>query len=235
VRGRILVVLAVSFSGVGTPSAVLAQAVDQPLPPSTAPSSAPLLPRAPPPAPASNQSVMLDGWIGIGATTVVDGNAAAIAALGVTGLYHRNWLELGAGLTWQPPLAGLGTSDVVATLLAGVKVDPAPRLRLELLAEGGIDHVSLGGGASETVDSGGGATLPYVGGRVGVSFPLGDARRLIIGWWVGGGAAIGPVVVNSVITNCNSNMVCTTAPQTDTIGGVTWSTALRVVWEVGPL
>jgi hypothetical protein len=176
---------------------------------------------------------VLDGWIGVGATSVVDGNSTAVAALGATGLYHGNWLELGAGLTWQPSLAGFGTSSVAATLLAGVKVDPAPRLRLELLAEGGVDHVSLGGGLSQTVDSGGSATLPYVGGRVGVSFPLGHTRRIVLGWWMSGGAAIGPVVVHSVVTNCSSTMVCNTAPQTDTIGGGTWSAGLRIGGEVG--
>jgi hypothetical protein len=176
---------------------------------------------------------MLEGWLGVGATSVVDRNSTAIAALGATGLYHGNWLELGAGLTWQPSLGGFGTSSVVATLLAGVKVDPTPRLRLELLAEGGVDHVSLGGDPSETVDSGGSATLPYVGGRVGVSFPLGHTRRIVLGWWMSGGAAIGPVVVHSVVTNCNSLMVCTTAPQTDTIGGGTWSAGLRIGGEVG--
>jgi hypothetical protein len=176
---------------------------------------------------------MLEGWLGAGATSMVDGNSAATAALGVTGLYHGNWLELGAGLTWQPSVAGFGTSSVAATLLAGVKVDPAPRLRLELLAEGGIDHVSFGGGLSQTVDSGGSAILPYAGGRVGVSFPLGHTRRIVIGWWMSGGAAIGPVVVHSVVTNCSSTMACNTAPQTDTIGGGTWSTGLRIGGEVG--
>jgi hypothetical protein len=163
---------------------------------------------------------------------VVDRNSTAIAALGLTGLYHGNWLELGAGLTWDPPLGGPGTSSLIATLVGGVKFDPAPRLRLELLAEGGVDWVSLGGSPSQTVDSGGSATLPYAGGRVGVSFPLGNTRRVVIGWWMSGGAAIGPVVVNSVITNCNSNSVCTTAPQTDTIGGVMWSSGLRIGGEV---
>jgi hypothetical protein len=49
---------------------------------------------------------------------------------------------------------------------------------------------------------------------------------------VTGGAAIGPVVVNSVVINCNSAMVCSTAPQTDTFGGATWSTGLRVGGEI---
>jgi hypothetical protein len=202
--------------------------------PPLAPPQPPLPPRWPPPAPAAaDQWVVLEGWLGAGATSVVDRNSTAMAALGATGLYHGNWLELGAGLTWQPGLNGGGASSVIATLLAGVKVDPTPRLRLELLAEGGIDYVSLGGGLSQTVDSGGSATLPYVGGRVGVSFPLGKTRRIVLGWWMSGGAAIGPVVVNSVVTNCNSSMMCNTAPQTDTIGGGTWSTGLRIGGEVG--
>ncbi len=227
-RGRVLVVLALGFGAIGTPSAVLAQGVDQP---STPP---PVPPRSPPPAPAvPNQWIVLEGWIGAGATAVVDRNPTAIAALGVTGLYHGDWLELGAGLTWQPDRTGLASSSVIATLLAGFKVDPTPRVRLELLAEGGIDYVAFGGGLSQTVDSGGSATLPYAGGRVGVSFPLGHTRRIVLGWWMSGGAAIGPVVVNSVVTNCNSAMMCSTAPQTDTIGGATWSTGLRIGGEVG--
>jgi hypothetical protein len=222
---RILLALALGFGAIGTPAAALAQAVDPPPPP--------LVPRSPPRAPAApSQWIVLEGWAGAGTSSAVDRSAAAVAALGATGLYHGDWLELGAGLTWQPSLAGLGTSSVMGTLLAGVKVDPAPRLRLELLAEGGIDHVSLGGGLSQTVESGGIATLPYIGGRIGVSLPLGRTRRLVIGWWVSGGAAIGPVVVHSVVTNCNSAMFCSTAPQTDTIGGATWSSGLRIGGEI---
>jgi hypothetical protein len=198
------------------PSAALAQGIDGP---------------APAPA-AANQWVMLEGWAGAAATSVVDRDSTAKAALGATGLYHGNWLELGAGLTWQPGLDGGGASYVIATLLAGVKVDPTPRLRLELLAEGGIDYVSLGSDLSQTVDSGGSATLPYAGGRVGVSFPLGQTRRLVLGWWMNGGAAIGPMVVHSVVTNCNSSMMCNSAPQTDTIGGATWSTGLRIGGDI---
>jgi hypothetical protein len=208
-RGRILVGFALSSGAIGTPSDALAQDA------------------------AASQWVVLDGWVGAGASSVVDRNSTAMAALGFAGLYHGNWLELGAGLTWQPGLEGFGTSSVIATLLAGIKVDPVPRLRLEFLAEGGVDYVSLGGDQSQTVDSGGNATLPYVGGRVGVSFPLGKTRRLVLGWWMSGGAAIGPVVVHSVVTSCNAALACTSAPQTDTFGGGIWSTGLRIGGEVG--
>jgi hypothetical protein len=237
-RRRSLVLLALGSGPIAAPSTVLAQGVDRPSPPppSTAPSAVPqqsLPPPLPPPEPAAaHQWVVLEGWIGAGATSAVDRSSTAKAALGATGLYHGDWLELGAGLTWQPDTTGLGTSDVIATLLAGVKVDPTPRLRLEVLAEGGVEYVSLGGGLGQTVDSGGTAIAPYVGGRVGVSFPLGRTRRTVIGWWMSGGAAIGPVTVNSVVTTCNSASVCSTAPQTDTIGGATWSTGLRFGGEL---
>jgi len=223
---RILLALVFGSAAIATPATALAQSVDQ--------ASPPLVPRSPPPAApaAASQWIMLEGWGGVGASLAVDRSSTAVAALGATGLYHGDWLELGAGLTWEPGLGTAGTSSVMGTLLAGVKVDPAPRLRLELLAEGGVDHVSLGGGLSQTVESGGSATLPYLGGRLGVSLPLGKTRRLVIGWWVTGGAAIGPVVVNSVVINCNSAMVCSTAPQTDTFGGATWSTGLRVGGEI---
>jgi len=221
---RIFLVLALGSVAIATPATAVAQSADSP---------PPLVPRAPTRAPTTaTQWIMLEGWGGGGGSSAVDRTSAAVAELGATGLYHGDWLELGAGLTWQPSLAGLGTSSVMGTLLAGFKVDPAPRLRLELLAEGGVDHVSLGGDPSETVESGGSATLPYVGGRLGVSLPLGSTRRLVIGWWVTGGAAVGPVVVHSLVTNCNSLMVYTTAPQTDTIGGATWSAGLRIGGEI---
>jgi hypothetical protein len=181
-----------------------------------------------PPAPLTGQGLVLDGWIGGGTSSVVDGSSAGAAVLGVTGLYYYRWFEAGAGLTMQ----FLFDSNVIVAGLAGFKVEPEPesRVRIDILAEAGMNAASFENGLFSTVVSGGNAVLPYVGGRLGLSALLGQHRRFVLGWWVSAGDAIGSVVVNSVISSCL--LGCSTFQTTDTIGGWIFSTGLRIGGDI---
>jgi hypothetical protein len=200
--------------------------------PSALPPVAPSQPIAPAPAasdqPTTPNGIVLDGWFGGAGSSIVDGGSDGQVATGFTALYHGQWLELGADFTLQTDF-GADTS-LIAAGLVGVKVDPYPRLRLELLAEGGVDNVSCAGGLFTTVVSGGNATLPYLGGRAGMSLLLGHTRRIVLGWWMMAGNAIGPVTVNSVLYSCF--LGCSTYQQTDTVGGWTVSGGLRIGGEI---
>ena len=124
-----------------------------------------------------------------------------------------------------------GSSSTILGVLAGVKGDPLPWLRLELLAEGGANSVS--GAGTELFSSslsGDNAVLPYLGGRAGVSALLGHSRRFVLGWWVSGGDDVGQVTIHPVIQSCF--LMCSQTAETFTIGGPSWSTGLRIGGEL---
>jgi hypothetical protein len=90
---------------------------------------------------ATDQGIVLDGWLGGGATSVVkeEGRTGTVG-FGLTGLYRFRWFELGLGYTLQTAVFTL-TSQVPGVLV-GAKIDPAPWFRLDLLTETGAYVVS---------------------------------------------------------------------------------------------
>jgi hypothetical protein len=181
---------------------------------------------------AHGQGIVLDGWVGGGATSVVkEEGATGTVGLGLTGLYCYRWFEVGFGYTLQTGFLTL-TSTVLGTLV-GVKTDPDPWFRLDLLAESGaylVSGVGNGGFLGPSVVSGGQATSPYLGGRVGASFLLGRAHRFVLGWWVNAGDAVGHTTVQSGVQSCL--LGCSTEQESATFGGGSWSTGLRIGGEI---
>jgi hypothetical protein len=195
-----------------------------PLPISEPPSPSPKPQRASP----YKQALVLDGWIGGASARVVDGSSVGLVVLGIDALYYYRYFEIGAGAAVQ--LEPLGEVGAIFSGLAGVKLDPAPWMRLDLLIEAGLYNISFAGGLFQTVESGGNAALPYVGGRLGTSLPIGQSGRFILGLWVSVGDAIGPAVVNTVLQDCLFG--CTTVHQTNTVGGGTISIGLRIGGDI---
>jgi hypothetical protein len=177
---------------------------------------------------ARHQGIVLDGWLGGGVTSVVkEDGATGTGGLGLTGLYYYRWFEVGFAYNVQ---VGQFISQVPGVLV-GVKLDPVRWFRLDLLGEGGADIVSgVGSGLFQTIESGGQATLPYLGGRAGASFLLGRAHRFVLGWWVNAGEAVGQVIVQSVVQSCL--LGCSTENDTFTFGGTSWSMGLRIGGEI---
>jgi len=175
--------------------------------------------------PVPAQGILLDGWIGAGASSVVHENGdVGRAALGATALYHDQAFELGGGLTADGVF--LVESSFLLTALAGLKTEPVPWARLELLAEGGLDAVSgLGSGVFDHVQSGGSATLPYVGARAGASLLTGRTHGFVVGLWVMAGNAVGSVGVQSTVSNCL--LYCDTRTEHFTLGGWNWASGMR--------
>jgi hypothetical protein len=190
--------------------------------------AAPAPPASPPIEP--DEGVVLEGWIGGGANaTVQEQGWGGGLALGVTGLYHSRWFE--AGLAASGQFALFSSSSTILGVLAGVKADALPWLRLELLAEGGANSVSGAGTELFSASlSGDNAVLPYLGGRAGVSALLGHSRRFLLGWWVSGGDDVGRVTIHPVIQSCF--LMCSQTAETFTIGGPSWSTGLRIGGEL---
>jgi hypothetical protein len=180
----------------------------------------------PPPAPALEHEIVIDGWLGGGSTAAVrEEGAAGTIGIGVTGLYAYRWLELGLGYTAEAAIFAF--SAQVPGVLAGVNLEPVPWLRFDLLAEGGAYVVTgVGGGLFTTVESGGSAALPYVGGKASVSLRLGSAHRILLGWWVNAGDAVGRTTLYPVTETCF--LGCSTNQETFTFGGSSWSMGLRV-------
>jgi hypothetical protein len=165
---------------------------------------------------ASDQGLVLDGWLGGGATRVVkEEGTTGTVGFGITGLYNYRWFELGIGYTLQTAIFTL-TSQVPG-VLAGVKIDPVPWFRLDLLTESGAYVVSGVGQEflGPSVVDGGQASRPYLGGRASASFLLGRSRGFLLGWWVNAGDAVGQTTLG-----------------TFTVGGGSWSMGLRIGGEI---
>jgi hypothetical protein len=231
-------------------SVAVAQEVDSPppapsspdppiSPPSTVPS--PAASSAPPTSeaatsaseavpPKKTQGLVLDGLIGGGVTSVVkEDKNAGVVVFGFTGLYHSQWFELGTSFTVQDTVFGF--ASVIFSGLAGVKADDLDNhVRYELLAEGGADFVGgVGGGILVNSVEHGSATLPYLGGRGGMSFLLGERHRFVLGVWTSAGEAIGTTVIHPVVNSCF--LGCSSDTETYTIGGFSWTAGLRIGGE----
>jgi hypothetical protein len=168
---------------------------------------------------------VLDGWLGGGASSVIkeDGTAGTVA-LGLTGLYYHRWLEVGLGYTAEAALFYFTTQ--VPGLLAGVKLDPVPWLRFDLLAESGASIVSrVGSGLFVKSLQGDDAALPYLGGKASVSVRV-VKHRVLIGWWVNAGEAMRGTTLNPTVETCF--LGCSVSQQTFTFGGESWSMGLRI-------
>jgi hypothetical protein len=118
-----------------------------------------------------------------------------------TVLYYDRWFELGLVFTFQSLVSYVGVTSEAPGGLVGVKVDPTPWLRFEVLAEGAGYIVS--GVGDQTA-------MPYFGGRACTSFLFGSARRSLLGLWVSGGDVVDQT---------------TTGPVG---GGPMWSLGLRI-------
>jgi hypothetical protein len=167
----------------------------------------------------------IDGWIGGGSGSIVDGNSEGGIAVGATGLLHYKLLSVGAGLTATTAL--FGESASIVSGLAGFRYDPAPWFRFDLLGEGGAETVrGAGSGLFSRTISEGSATLPYVGGRASVSFLIGRKHRFLLGWWFNSGSTIGEKAVTSTVESCF--LGCNISTDTHIVGGPSYSTGLRI-------
>lgn len=167
----------------------------------------------------------IDGWIGGGSSSLVDGNAEGGIALGATGLLHYKFLSVGAGLTATTAL--FGESASIVSGLAGFRYDPVPWFRFDLLGEGGAETVRGAGSGmfSRTIRESSG-TLPYVGGRASLSFLIGRKHRFLLGWWFNSGSTIGEKLVTSTVESCFFG--CSINTDTHTVGGPSFTTGLRI-------
>ncbi len=185
----------------------------------------------PTPAPVvHDQGIVLDGRLGGGASSAVrEQGETGTVGIGVTGLLYYRWFELGLGYTEES--AVFTFSAHVPGVLAGVKLDPAPWLRFDLLAEAGAYMVSgVGGDLFSSTQSGDKASLPYLGGKAGVSFLPGSAHRFLVGWWVNAGEAVGQTTLYPVVSSCF--LSCTVGQETRTFGGASWSMGLRIGGDI---
>lgn len=181
-------------------------------------------------SPVGDHGFMLDVWLGGGRSAALKETVRWGAGVGVTGIYHYRWLELGVG--YRVEAAVFSYVSQVPGVLAGVKTDPYPWLRFELLAEGDAYIVSdVGDELFSTVVSGEtGAVRPYLGGRWGMSLLLGDPHQFLLGWWVNAGEATGQVTMHPVVQSCF--LGCSTETETFTLGGPSWSMGLRIGGEI---
>jgi hypothetical protein len=169
--------------------------------------------------------VTLDGWIGGGSGSLVDGNAKGGIALGGTGLIQYKFLGVGIGLTVTSAL--YGESATLISGLAGFRYDPVPWFRFDLLGEGGAESVrGASGGMFSRVIRGDRATLPYVGGRASLSFLMGRTRTFLLGWWFNSGSTIGEETATETVETCFFG--CNISTETHSIGGPSFTTGLRI-------
>jgi hypothetical protein len=200
----------------------------------TAPDPDDTPPRSPPVRPSRecrncNQGLVLDGWLGAGSTRVIQESGwSGFAGIGFTGLYHYESFELGA--EGRLGFALFGPTSTILAAMVGGKTEPAPWLRLELLAEVGEETLSnVGADLFTNVSGDSGATRPYLGGRASVSFLLGRAHRFLLGWWLNAGDAIGTTIINPSVQTCF--LGCSTSERTYTIGGPSLSMGIRIGGE----
>jgi hypothetical protein len=179
--------------------------------------------------PPSRNALILDGWIGGSSAPVVNGNQDGSFALGFTGLFRHEWLEAGLALSIGTEVFSAGY--VTGSVLAGAAFNPAPWLQVDLLGEFGAESISgLGGSLFSDVEDGGSVTLPYFGGRAGVSFLLGRSHRFVLGWWFAPGFS-DRTVVHATIQSCF--LGCATRSETFDVGGFSFATGLRLGGIIG--
>ena len=167
----------------------------------------------------------IDGWLGGGSSGILDGNGRGTMALGATALLQYGWLDVGLGLTAGSAL--FEESFNVMSVLGGVRQDPVPWFRWELLMEGGVEQVrNVGDGLFVERVSGGDVALPYLGGRASLSFLPGRGHHFLIGWWMGAGSTTGHTTVSPTVESCF--LGCSIETQTHTVGGPSFATGLRL-------
>jgi hypothetical protein len=166
----------------------------------------------------------LDGWLGGGNASLVDGSGGGGPATGATALFQYKWLDAGLGASAMTDL--FGPSSSLLGVLVGVRFDPVPWFRFDLLAESGA-HTITDAGASfgSTIIRGGDATLPYLGGRAGASFLIGRRPRFVLGWWANAGRSLGRRTVQATVEDCLS---CDSRTETHSVGGPSFMTGLRL-------
>jgi hypothetical protein len=187
----------------------------QPLPPT--------LPGQKPPDPRQH-GVTMDGAIGGGTRTADQGESDGMPVFTFTTLYYGPLLELGISATAAFGMwAGNAT---LLTALGGVKLDPTPWVRFELLAEGGAHVYSgLGRGLFDDPIERRTETLPYLGGRGGVAFLLGGSHRFLVGAWLAAGHDLGERSGTVTVRSCF--LTCTTDDVPYAVGGPSWSFTVR--------
>jgi hypothetical protein len=165
--------------------------------------------------------VTVDGWLGGGGGSFGGGGFAT----GATGLVQYKWLDAGLGASLRSGLFTPTTSFVSG--LAGVRIDPVSWFRIDLLAETGAQMMS---GAGTSIFSGtlrgGSATLPYLGGRVGLSFLIGRSHRFVLGLWAILGSSLGHQNTLATVETCFFG--CDVTTNTYSVGGSTFMTGLRL-------
>ena len=177
-----------------------------------------------PALPPPRNALILDGWIGGSSSPVVNGNHDGSFAIGFTGLFRYDWLETGFGLSAGTEFFGAGY--VSGSVLAGAAFNPAPWFQVDLLGEVGAQSISgLGSGLFDNVEDGGGATVPYFGGRTGLSFLLGRSHRFVLGWWFAPGFSE-RTIVHATVQTCL--LGCDTSSETFDVGGFTFASGLRL-------
>ena len=164
-----------------------------------------------------------DNWIGGSSGPEVDGRGRGGAAFGATALAQYGLLDFGLGVTLAGAL--FDASSTIYGVLAGVRLDPEPWLRFELLAEGGLEHVSDVGNDIFSQSFDGTATLPYVGGRASLALLPGAAHLFLLGGWFTAGSTTAHSTVNSTVETCFIS--CGTTHQAHTVGGPSYAAGLR--------
>ena len=182
-------------------------------------------------------ALILDGWLGGSSAPAVNGKHLGSGALGMTGLFRHRWFEAGFGLGIRIATISewlrseVFTGYVTGSVLAGAAFNPAPSVQVDLLGELGVESISgLNGDLYGDLQDGGSATLPYFGGRAGLSFLLGRSHRFVLGWWFAPGFSV-PTNVRVTVQDCFFG--CTTSSETLDVGGFSFTTGLRLGGIVG--
>jgi hypothetical protein len=156
---------------------------------------------------------------------LVDGSGGGGPATGATALFQYKWLDAGLGASAMTEL--FGPSSSLLSVLAGVRLDPVPWFRFDFLAESGAHTITDAGASvvSSTI-SGGDATLPYLGGRVGASFLIARRPQFVLGWWATMGGSLGRRTVQATVDPCFWG--CDWRIETHSVGGPSFMTGLRL-------
>jgi hypothetical protein len=180
--------------------------------------------------PPPRNALILDGWVGGSSAPYVNGNHDGSVTTGFTGLFRHEWLEAGFAFSAGEEFWG-GAGYVTGSVLAGAAFNPAPWFQLDLLGELGAVGISgLGSGWFDNVEEGGRATLPYFGGRAGLSFLLGRSHRFVLGWWFAP-AFTEHTIVHATVQTCF--LGCNTSSDAFDVGGFTFASGLRIGGIVG--
>jgi hypothetical protein len=155
---------------------------------------------------------------------VKEAGTSGTVGLGLTGLYYDGWLEVGLAYTAETALFSYNAQ--IPGALIGIRAEPAPWIRFDLLAEGGGYFVSsVGNGLFVTSVTGGQAALPYVGGKASASALVGSGHRLLLGFWASAGDTVGETMMSPVVSSCF--LGCSSTQENFTFGGASWSVGIR--------